>query len=416
MKAEIISVGTELLLGQIVNTNARDLSLQCAALGVNVYYQTVVGDNETRLREAIELAHSRSDVVIITGGLGPTQDDLTKDVIASFVNRPLGLHEPSLQKILALFESRDSPLIESNKRQALMIEGCDPLPNDTGLAVGIALTHDGVHYVVLPGPPREMNTMFDRYGTAWLRQVMNEEAPLYSRMLKFANIGESALEQLLIDLIDQQSDPTIAPYAKEGEVTVRITTRARSESEADEKMAATISEIRKRLDGHLYAERDITLEEAVMEILSKRGQTLAAAESCTGGLIAERMTSIPGSSAVFTGGIVCYTNAVKHQHLQVPMEALEGAEAPGAVSAATAEMLARSILQSMDTDYSLSVTGVAGPDPSEGKPVGTVYIGLAKRTSPHVEVRQLALSGTREVIRLRAAKLALYQLWQELIS
>lgn len=412
----MISVGTELLLGQIVNTNSRDLSLQCAALGVNVYYQTVVGDNEMRLRETIETAHRRSDVVILTGGLGPTQDDLTKDVLAAFVQRPLVLHEPSLEHILSLFEGREGPLIESNKRQALMIEGCDPLPNDTGLAVGNALTYEGVHYIVLPGPPREMNTMFNRYASAWLRRVMNEEAPLYSRMLKFAGIGESALEQQLIDLIESQSDPTIAPYAKEGEVTVRVTTRAQSEAEADEKMAAALAEIRNRLGGHLYAERDITLEEAIMGILAERGETMATAESCTGGLIAEQMTSIPGSSAVFAGGIVCYTNAVKHRYLQVPMETLEGPEAPGAVSAETAEVLAHSILHSMTADYALSVTGVAGPDPSEGKPVGTVYIGLAKRASSRVEVRQLALSGTREVIRLRAAKAALYWLWQDLTS
>jgi nicotinamide-nucleotide amidase len=413
MNAEIIAVGTELLLGQIVNTNAQYISQQCAALGINVFYQTVVGDNAERLRSVLEIARKRSRIIIITGGLGPTEDDLTRDIVAAFVGRGLAFHEPSLARIAALFGDRGERLLEMNKKQALMIEGCDPLPNDPGLAVGSALSDNGVHYILLPGPPKEMRAMLDRYAIPWLRSRI-ETVPLYSRMLKFAGIGESAAAQTLHDLIHNQSDPTIAPYAKEGEVALRLTTRAGSQAEADAKMNETLNLIRSRLGEYLYAEQDISLEEAVVALLKRQGRTLAAAESCTGGLIAERITSVPGSSAVFAGGIVCYTNAVKHRQLHVPLEQLEGDDAPGAVSAETAKSLAVSVRKLMDTDLSVSVTGAAGPDPSEGKPVGTVFLGIDADDLPEAVVFPLTLSGDRETIRLRAAKTALFRLFQHL--
>lgn len=413
MKAEIIAVGTELLLGQIVNTNAQYLSQQCAALGIDIYFQTVVGDNEGRLRQALDTARQRADLIICTGGLGPTKDDLTKDVLAAFTGKELIMHEPSLDKIKSMFRDRGLAMAESNARQALMLTDSDPLMNDNGLAVGVALTHEGTHYMLLPGPPREMKLMFDTYGTSWLSRLADGRGALYSRMLKFAGIGESALEKELLDLIEAQQDPTIAPYAKEGEVTVRLTTRAATEEEANSKLKPVEEEIRRRLGKHLYATEDKPIEQIIYEQLKERGMTLSAAESCTGGLISDLITSVPDSSSVFSGSIVSYTNAVKETILQVPAGLLEGPEAPGAISKESAEAMAGKVRELLGTDYALSVTGIAGPGSAEGKPVGLVYIGLAERGKPTTVVEG-RYSGTRELIKLRAAKAALYLLWQRL--
>jgi len=411
MKAEIIAIGTELLLGQIVNTNAQYLAQACAGMGINVYYQTVVGDNAERIRRALETARSRADLIICTGGLGPTQDDLTKDVLASFLGKGLYLHQPSMDKIQAIFQARGVHMVESNKRQALMIEDAVPLPNETGLAVGLAISAEGTHYMLLPGPPREMKPMFDQYGIEWLRSILPSNQPLFSVMLKFAGIGESSLEHELIDLIKNQQDPTIAPYAKEGEVTIRLTTRAETLETAIRKMKPTEMAIRERVGQYLYATEDISIEEAVVRLLADQGRTLAVAESCSGGLLSHLITSVPGSSSVFRGGIVCYTNEVKHRLLSVPSEVLEGNGAPGAVSEETAMILADNALHRLDSDFALSVTGVAGPGESEGKPVGLVYVGVAQKGKPARSVK-LMLSGGRNSIKLRASKQALYELWK----
>lgn len=413
MKAEIIAVGTELLLGQIVNTNAQFLSRECASLGIDIYFQTVVGDNEQRLLDSLKLAASRADVVICTGGLGPTQDDLTKDVLAAFTGRKLVLHEPSMEAITSMFASRGIHMIESNRRQALMLEGSDPLHNDTGLAVGNALTFEGTHFVLLPGPPKEMKPMFTKYAVPWLKLLITDEVPLYSKMLKFAGIGESNLEHQLLDLIQAQSDPTIAPYAKEGEVTIRLTTRAHTATEGEQKLQSTEAEIKNRLGDYLYAEQDVPIETIVLHSLAASKKTLAVAESCTGGLLSDLITAVPGSSQSFLGGIIVYSNALKHKLLGVPMDILDGEGAPGAVSSETAVILAEQLLVRTGSDFGVSVTGVAGPSPSEGKPVGLVYIGLAQKNAK-TEVFTLQLSGNREFIKQRAAKHALYQLWKQL--
>ncbi|MEF3304904.1 competence/damage-inducible protein A [Paenibacillus sp. GYB003] len=415
MKAEIIAVGTELLLGQIVNTNAQYIAAGCAGIGLNVYYQTVVGDNRERLKQSFGLAASRADVVIVTGGLGPTQDDLTKDALAELLGLPMSIHEPSMEKIVSVFRSRGLDMVKSNERQANVLAGCTPLANDNGLAVGVALTHAGTHYVLLPGPPKEMKPMFDRYAVPWIRAVMGEEAaPLHSKMLKFAGIGESNLEHRLLDLIESQQDPTIAPYAKEGEVSIRLTTRAASAEEAERKLAETEREIRSRVGEYLYADRDVPLEHELVALLVRAGRTVALAESCTGGTVSEMITAVPGSSAAYRGGIVCYTNDAKRELLGVPAHVLEGEGAPGAVSAETASLLAEGAMQRIGADYALSVTGVAGPAESEGKPVGLVYVGIAERGKPP-EAIPLQLSGNRDSIRLRAAKQALYALWRRLV-
>lgn len=415
MKAEIIAVGTELLLGQIVNTNAQYLSQQCANIGVNVYFQTVVGDNRERLEQAFALAKERAELIICTGGLGPTQDDLTKDVLASFTGRELIMHEPSLSTIKELFAERNMPMAESNSRQALMLEGSDPLVNDAGLAVGVGLQHEGVYFMLLPGPPREMKTMFEHYGKDWILNINRGNDPLYSKMLKFAGIGESAVEKELLDLIEAQTDPTIAPYAKEGEVTVRLTTRAKSPDEAMLRISPLEEEIRARLSAHLYADEDKPIEEIISQHLISHGKTLAAAESCTGGLISDMLTCVPDGSKMFKGGVVCYTNYVKHRLLNVPIEQLEGDGAPGAVSEQTAVSLAANTLEIFDCDYSLAVTGVAGPGTMEGKPVGLVYIGIGEKGKP-VEVIEGRYSGNREQIKQKVAKTAFYQLWKKLNS
>jgi nicotinamide-nucleotide amidase len=410
MRAEIVSVGTELLLGQIVNTNAQYLSRALAELGIDVYFQTVVGDNMERLLDTIELARGRADLIVFTGGLGPTMDDLTRDAVAAYLGRGLTIHEPTMKKLEDMFSGRGSAWIESNRRQALLIEGATPLWNETGLAVGSALTADGTHYVLLPGPPREMKPMFDGDASAWLRERLGPSAALHSVMLRFAGIGESALEDTLIDLIREQTDPTIAPYAKEGEVIIRVSTKAEDAEEAARKMDGTLAEIRKRTERHLYAEEDIPIEEAVLRLLIAGGRTLALAESCTGGMAAEMITALPGSSQAFLGGVVSYTNGVKRAVLGVPQELLEGADAPGAVSAETAAAMAEGVRDAAGADFGVSVTGVAGPSESEGKPVGLVYLGLAERGKP-TRTEKLQLSGDREGVRIRAAKRLYYLLW-----
>ncbi|MBU5441837.1 competence/damage-inducible protein A [Paenibacillus sp. MSJ-34] len=414
MKAEIVAVGTELLLGQIVNTNAQFLSRELAALGIDVYYQTVVGDNLQRLRQAIEIARERADLVLFTGGIGPTQDDLTKDALASYLGRTLHIHAPSMDKIERMFLSRGANMVESNRRQALMIDGSDPLPNETGLAVGNALIHDGTAYMLLPGPPKEMKPMFEHEGKRWLQQrLLTNEMPLFSRMLKFAGIGESSLEAKLIDLIEGQSDTTIAPYAQEGEVTIRLSTKARTVEEASAKLDVLETEIRGRLGAHLYAAENVAIEQVIVERMSAKDWTLSAAESCTGGLLSEMITAIPGSSRMFAGGIVCYSNALKEQLLNVPHAMLEGETAPGAVSAETAQTMAEQMRTIADTDLAVAITGVAGPGASERKPVGLVYIAIAQKGEP-TQVEKLQLSGGREMIRLRTVKTVLYHLWRRL--
>lgn len=410
MRAEIIAVGTELLLGQIVNTNAQYLSRGLAELGIDVYYQTVVGDNKERLIQAIEIGRGRADLLLFTGGLGPTMDDLTRDALAEYLGRGVTLHEPTMDKIMTMFAGRGGAFIESNRRQALLVDGATPLRNDTGLAVGNALSVDGTHYLLLPGPPREMKPMFANDGSTWLRSLMGETEVLHSVMMKFAGIGESGLEDLLIDLIREQQDPTIAPYAAEGEVTIRVSTKAASAEEAARKLEPTLLEIRGRTPLHLYAEEDIPMEVAVIRLLASQRRTVTLAESCTGGMVAAMLTTVPGSADAFLGGVVSYSNLLKHRALGVSEALLEGEDAPGAVSAETAAAMAEGARELVDADFAVSITGVAGPASSEGKPVGLVYVGLAER-GKETRTQELKLSGDREGIRLRASKRALYTLW-----
>ncbi len=413
MRAEIIAVGTELLMGQIVNSNAQYLSQKFAEMGVNVYYQTVVGDNAERMAEAMRLSSSRADLVVFTGGLGPTQDDITRDVLASILGLGLSIHQPSYDRIASFHMDRKVIMVESNARQALMIDGADPLMNDTGMAVGSAITQDNTHYVLLPGPPRELKPMFENYAIPWILSRMPNTGALFSRMLKFCGIGESRLEHAIKDLISEQSDPSIAPYAKEGEVTIRLTTRANTQEEANKVLDMTHLEINNRVGEFLYSDMDVPLEAVIVRLMTAKGITLSVAESCTGGLFSELITSIPGSSAMFHGGVICYSNEWKHRSLQIPMDMLEGEDAPGAVSEEAAILLAQQIVQRTGSDLGVSITGIAGPEHSERKPVGLVYVAIANKKGD-TQVHQLNIAGNREMVRVRTVKQALYQLWLQL--
>jgi nicotinamide-nucleotide amidase len=410
MKAEIIAVGTELLLGEIVNTNAAYLSQKLAEAGIDIYYQTVVGDNKQRLIEVLKLAQSRSDLIICTGGLGPTQDDLTKETIADLLGKTIIIDKEAMDRIEGFFKQRNVHMVESNRKQAEIWEGSYSLKNDNGLAVGVTDTVDAKHYMLLPGPPKELQLMFESYGLPWIQSLLPEQEKLYTRVLRFYGIGESSLEDELLDLISAQRDTTLATYAKEGEVTLRLATKSFTPEEAEHKLAGTVHEIGRRLEAFWYGEGEESLEEVVIRLLRGRGYTVSFAESCTGGLLSHLVTAIPGVSDVFKGSIVCYDPKVKLGMLGIPEPLL--AEY-GTVSEQTAEIMAEQCLSNMGTDVAVSITGVAGPDDVEDKPVGTVYIGIAERGMP-VEIYSARFTGARKSIQYRASKQALYLLWRRL--
>ncbi|GED70158.1 putative competence-damage inducible protein [Brevibacillus reuszeri] len=398
-------MGTELLLGQIANTNAQFLSQKLADIGVGVYFHTVVGDNMERLLQVIRLAASRSDLVIFTGGLGPTQDDLTKESVAQHVGVGLETNLEAMKRIEDFFLQRGIVMTENNRKQALVLAGSHVFSNDFGMAPGMAIRHDSSTFVLLPGPPSELYPMVERHVMPYLIGLLPQKQVFHSHVLRFYGIGESALEEHLLDLIEKQDNPTIAPYAKEFEVTLRITARASSTEEGEALILPVEKEIRDRVGQYVYGMgEDSSLHDVLVTELGQRGETIACAESCTGGTLASLITSVSGSSAVFGGGIVCYTNEVKHQVLGVPEEVLHTV---GAISEETAKLLAENVRVKLGTTYGVSVTGVAGPDPSEGKPVGLVYVGIAAEGKPTV-VKELRLAGRRHAIVGRAAKFALF--------
>ncbi|MFS0553129.1 competence/damage-inducible protein A [Brevibacillus sp. 179-C9.3 HS] len=405
MRAEIIAVGTELLLGQIANTNAQFLSQKLADIGVGVYFHTVVGDNTERLLQVIRLASGRSDLVILTGGLGPTQDDLTKETMAGHVGIGLETNPVAMERIEKFFSQRGIVMTENNRKQALVLSGSHVFSNDFGMAPGMAIRHDSSTFVLLPGPPSELYPMVENYVMPYLTGLLPEKQVFHSHVLRFYGIGESALEEQLLDLIEKQENPTIAPYAKEFEVTLRITARAATVEEGESLILPVEKEILDRVGQYMYGMgENSSLHAVLVQQLKESKETIACAESCTGGAIASLITSVPGSSHVFRGGVVCYTNEVKNQLLEVPESVLQ---TDGAVSEKTAQLLAENVREKLGATYGISVTGVAGPDPSEGKPVGLVYVGIAAEGMPTV-VKELRLAGRRQAIVGRAAKYALF--------
>lgn len=397
MNAEIIAVGSELLLGQITNTNAQYISEQLASIGINVYYHTVVGDNPERLTAAVSIARKRADCIILTGGLGPTKDDLTKETIGGLMGKTLVYDDEALKSILSWYEATGKVMTENNRKQALVIEGSHVLLNRHGMAPGMIVKPDHILYMLLPGPPSEMRPMFADFAMPYLSNLADE--PIYSRVLHYFGIGESTLETEIIDLIDAQTNPTIAPLAKDGEVTLRLSVRHASKDQAMALLDNMEHQINERVGGFFYGYDESSLPKETSSLLLKNGLTIAGAESLTGGLFSKEITDIPGSSKVFNGSVIAYTNEVKKTILNVPTSILSS---EGAVSAGCAEAMASNIRSLTGSNIGISFTGVAGPEESEGKPVGTVYIGLSGDfgTTSH----KYSLQGTREGIQMRSVK------------
>lgn len=401
MKAEIIAVGTEILTGQITNTNAQFLSEEFAKLGIDVFFQTAVGDNEERLLSIIDLASKRSDLVVLCGGLGPTGDDLTKQTLAKYLGRNLVFDEQASKRLNEFFATRPQfTRTANNERQAQLIEGSTPLQNSTGLAVGGVIEVDGVTYVVLPGPPSELKPMVWDYLVPLLS---SDHKQLYSRVLRFFGIGESQLVTVLSDLIDNQTDPTIAPYAKTGEVTLRLSTKADDIESAKEKLDQLEQKILSKktlnnipLENLLYGYGDDNnMARVVFDLLKKKHKTITAAESLTAGLFQSSIADFSGSSSVFNGGFVTYSIEEKSKMLQIPLEELQEY---GVVSHFTAEKMAEQSRKLTDADFGIGLTGVAGPDSLEGHPAGTVFIGIATREKVH-SIRVLIGGRSRSDVR-----------------
>ena len=372
--AEIIAVGTELLLGNIANTNAQELSEALAGLGINVFWHTVVGDNPRRLKEALDIARKRADVILTTGGLGPTYDDLTKQTICEAFGKPLVLHQDILDDLKVYFEKNvHMEMPPNNVQQAELPEGCTVFDNPVGTAPGCAFEAGGVHVLMLPGPPFEMLTMLKNHVLPYLRGLSDEV--IVSHDIMTFGLGESPMEELLREKMSRMENPSLATYAKPSEVRLRATAKAESAEAAEAMLAPVVAEMTAFLGDVVYGVDVSGLEEVCFRLLKEQGLTLATAESCTGGRVAERMTAMPGVSAVYRGGVVSYWSSVKADVLGVPQEILD---THGAVSESCARAMAEGARRITGADIAVSVTGAAGPDPDErGVPVGIVYIGLA---------------------------------------
>lgn len=399
--AELIAVGTELLLGNIANTDAQTLSRELSALGINVYYHTVVGDNPERLKKAVEIAKTRADLIITTGGLGPTCDDLTKNVLAEAFGKKLVYNPEAARRMEAYFQKlhpeSGRTMTENNYQQAYLPEGCTPFQNDRGTAPGCGFEADGIWVLMLPGPPSECGPMFRSRAVPYLAGLA--DGAIVNRSLRIFGMGESAVEFQLRDQMNAMENPTLAPYAKEGEVELRITAKAPDPAAAQALIAPVEEELRSRFGPLVYGVDVSSLEEVCLALLKDQGLSLACAESCTGGLIAKRITDLAGASSVFHGGVVSYTNEVKHGVLGVPRELLDQF---GAVSAPVAEAMAEGARRTLGADLAVSATGVAGPDPDDrGNPVGLVYVALA--WDGGVFVRTVHAAGPRERVRTVAA-------------
>ncbi len=416
MIVELISVGTEILLGNIVNTNAAYLAEQCARLGLSCYHQCVVGDNEARLTETLALALSRSDIVILSGGLGPTGDDLTKEVTAKAFGKKLKEDPHTKERIQAYFDQIHSKQItENNWKQALVPEGAIVVDNHNGTAPGLILTGDvdgeEKTAILLPGPPGEIRPMFERDIYPYLSRRQPEG--IYSYMVKICGIGESQVESMISDLIQGQDNPTIAPYAKIGEVHLRLTARAKDEASADALMQPVLRELSARFGQAIFTTKEeVTLEETVVNLLRQEGMTVTTAESCTGGLLAGRIINVPGASDIYREGYITYADEAKEKVLGVRPETLAQV---GAVSEETAAEMAQGAMEKAGADASVSVTGIAGPDGgTEEKPVGLVYIGCCVKHNLRVE--EFHFTGTREKNRDYAVVRALTLLREELLK
>lgn len=414
MKAEIIAVGTELLLGEITDTNATFISQQLAGIGVDLHFRHTVGDNLGRLVGVLRTAMGRSEAIILCGGLGPTEDDLTRDALAEATGRPLRRDAAAVEHLTALFMARGRVPSEANFKQCDVPQGGELLDNTCGTAPGLLVEHEGTVLFAVPGPPPEMREMMTREVLPRLaaRVTAEEGGILHSRMLRLADIGESDVATRLADLISTQTDPTIALYASPGEVKVRLATKDRDAEAARVRLDALAARITEVLSAHIYGVDDEGMEAAVGRLLRERGQTLAVAESCTGGMIASRITDVPGASEYFLAGVVAYANAVKTQLLGVP----EGLLAQfGAVSEECARAMAEGARAAFGTDYAIATTGIAGPGGgTPEKPVGLVYVAVADARGTVVE--GFGWPGTREQFKQRTSQMGLNLLRKRIVA
>lgn len=407
MVVELISVGTEILLGNIVNTNAAYLAEKCAGLGLSCYYQTVVGDNGDRLEGVLKTALSRSDMVILSGGLGPTQDDLTKETAAKVMGKKLFMDAHSKERILEYFKERKLTITENNWKQAMMPKGAIIIDNENGTAPGVIMEEQGKSVILLPGPPNELIPMFEKDIVPYLKEKTPEV--IYSQTVKICGIGESRAESMIEDLMKKQTNPTIAPYAKTGEVHLRVTAKAEDEKAAKKLCKPIVKELKSRFGDKVYStQEDMTLEKAVVDLLLANHLTVATTESCTGGLLAARLINVPGVSEVFKAGYVTYSNKAKRKLVGVKKSNLLKY---GPVSDVVAKEMAKGAAIFTKADVTISVTGIAGPDGgTKEKPVGLVYI--ACNVKGNLEVKEYHFSGSREKIRQSSVASALTLLRQ----
>ena len=394
MVVELISVGTEILLGNIVNTNAAYLSEKCANLGLSCYFQTVVGDNEERLTDTLKTALGRADIVILGGGLGPTQDDLTKEVTAKVLRCPLVEDAHTKERINDYLTSRGYTVTENNWKQALAPEGAIIMDNDNGTAPGLIIEKDGKHVILLPGPPNELKPMFEKDVYPYLNAL--EPGIIYSKTVKVCGVGESIAETMIRDMIDEQTNPTIATYAKTNEVHLRVTAKAEDEKEAKKLVKPMVKELKNRFGSNIYTtDENITLEKAVVDLLAANHLTVTTVESCTGGMLSSRLVDVPGASEIFKSGYVTYSNKAKKKLVGVKKSSLDKY---GAVSEVVAKEMAKGAALFSKADVTVAITGIAGPDGgTEEKPVGLVYI--ACQVCGTMTVKEYHFKGNRTKIR-----------------
>ncbi len=402
MTVEFICVGTEILLGNIVNTNAAYLAEKCAGLGLSCYFQTVVGDNEERLTMVLKTAMERSDIVILSGGLGPTEDDLTKEVAAKVCGKQLVLHESSKKAIKKYFEEKGIEPTDNNWKQAMLPEGCIVMDNHNGTAPGAIMETKEAKVILLPGPPGELCPMFEESVEPYLTKLTSRV--ICSQTVKICGVGESRAETMVKDLIDTQTNPTIATYAKTGEVHIRVTAAAEDKKAAMKLIKPVVKELKNRFGNNIYStEQDVTLEKAVVDLLQANDLTVTCVESCTGGLLSARLINVPGVSDIYKSGVITYSNKSKRRFVGVKKTTLQRY---GAVSEQTAEEMAKGAVLLTKADVSVAVTGIAGPDGgTEEKPVGLVYI--ACNVKGKVTVKKYRFSGNRTKVRESAVSAAL---------
>lgn len=404
MKAEIIAVGTELLMGYVVNTNTSDIAQRLLSIGIGTYYQQVVGDNSERLKEALTLASERSDLIILSGGIGPTRDDMTKIILAEFLNEPLVYDPRQMEKVEDNYRRNNRKITEGDFRQALTIESGETFYNEVGLACGLGyektsllIANGHQHYIVLPGPPYEMNHMMENYVKPYLKNHREETVQIESMYLNFYGLGEARVAQAIDDLVVSQTNPTIAIYARPRLTTIRVTSSASNKETAIQMNYKLAEELKNRMsDYYIGTGEHLSFEAYVLNLLEEHQKTLSVAESLTGGLVMSSLTAIPGASTVIKGGFVTYQTQQKEKLLGIKPEIIEEYTV---VSAEVAQEMAEKCLAHCKSDFALSLTGVAGPGPLEEHPAGLVFIALAIKDEPTQIIKLMIDGKPREVVR-----------------